>query len=217
MSLRRYTIPMPAAKFGATDYGQYGVAAVTGVIAAGITNDAELFQFRWNPAAATAKARIRRVSVAAAVSTTYFAAGIPLQLEMLKCTGWSAAGSGGAAVDPGAANRRGPSTQKATEVVAGDMRIATTAGLTAGTKTIATPALRFLLSGAPITTSLSGQIFATNTPLFEANQGNAEHPLELAQTEGFIIRTRAPATGTWTLAVNVEWDEATAFPYGVNR
>lgn len=217
MSLRRYVISMPAAKFGATDYGQYGVAAKTGIIAAGIANDAELFQFRWNPTNANSKARIRRVSVAAAVSTTYFAAGIPLLLEMLKCTGWSVQGSGGNAVDPGAANRRGPSTQKATEVVAGDMRVASTAGLTAGTKTIATPAIAQLLSGAPITSSLSGQIFGPRTPLFEAVQANSEHPLELAATEGLIIRTRAPATGTWELAVNVEWDEATAFPYGVNR
>lgn len=217
MSLRRYTIPIPAAKYGATDYGQYGVSALSGIIAAGIANDAELFQFRWGPAVTTKLARIRRVSVSAAVSTTYFAAGIPLELHLSKVTGWTAAGSGGAAVDPGAANRRGPSTQKATEVVAGDMRMATTAGLTAGTKTIATPTLRSIISGAPITASLSGQIFAPDTWLFNADQGAGEHPLELSNQEGFVITTRAPATGTWKLAVQVEWDEAPAFPYGNNR
>ncbi len=217
MSLRRYNIPIPAAKSGVTDYGQYGVSAKSGIIAAGIANDSELFQFRWNPANANSKARVRRVSVSAGVSTTYFAAGIPLLLELMKCSGWSVAGSGGTAVDPGAANRRGPSTMKATEVVAGDMRIASTAGLTAGTKTILTPAVNQLVSGAPITSSLSGQIFPARTPLFEANVAEGEHPLELAATEGLIIRTRAPATGTWEFQVSVEWDEATSFPYGNNR
>jgi len=217
MSLRRYNIPIPAAKYGATDYGQYGVSALTGIIAAGIANDAELFQFRWAPAVTTKIARVRRISVAAAVSTTYFAAGIPLELHLSKCTGWSVAGSGGTAVDPGAANKRGPSTMKATEVAANDMRIATTAGLTAGTKTIATPTLRSIISGAPITSSLSGQIFAADTWLFNADQGAGEHPMELANQEGLIITTRAPGTGTWKLAVQVEWDEAPSFPYGNNR
>jgi hypothetical protein len=216
MSLQRYVRPVPSARNEVT-YGQYGAAARTGVIAAGITNDAELLQFRWNPVDASKRAHIRKVLVDAAVSTTYFAAGIPVQLELLKCTGWSAAGSGGAAVDPGAANRRGPSTMKATEVVAGDFRIATTAGLTAGTKTIATPALGFQLSGAPITASLSGQILPPNTPLFEADLSKGEHPLELVAAEGFIVRCRAPATGVWACTFRVEWDESDYFPYGTNH
>lgn len=216
MSLQRYTRPVPSAR-NETVYGQYGAAARTGVIAAGITNDAELLQFRWNPADTSKRAFIRRILVDAAVSTTYFAAGVPVQLELLKCTSWSVAGSGGAAVDPGAANRRGPSTMKATEVATDDFRIATTAGLTAGTKTIATPAIGFQLSGAPITSSLSGQIFPPNTPLFMADLCNGDHPLELVATEGFIVRCRAPATGTWGCTFKVEWDEADYFPYGSNH
>jgi len=216
MSLTRFIRPVPSAR-NELIYGQYGAAARTGIIAAGITNDAELLQFRWNPADTSKRAFIRRVLVDAAVSTTYFAAGVPVQLEMLKCTGWSVGGSGGAAVDPGAASRRGSSTMKATEVVANDFRIATTAGLTAGTKTIATPALGFQLSGAPITSSLSGQVFAPNTPLFEADLSKGDHPLELVATEGFIVRCRAPATGTWACTFRVEWDEADFFPYGTNN
>lgn len=216
MSLNRFVRPVPSAKNEAI-YGQYGVAARTGIIAAGISNDAELLQFRWNPADVSKRAFIRGIWVDAAVSTTYFAAGVPLQLELLKCTGWSAAGSGGAAVDPGAANCRGSSTMKATEVVADDFRIATTAGLTAGTKTIATPAVGFNLSGAPITASLSGQVFAPNTALFEADLARGDHPLELIATEGFIVRCRAPATGTWAATFKIEWDEADYFPYGTNN
>lgn len=216
MSLSKYVRPAPSARFE-NIYGQYAASARTGIIAAGITNDAELLQFRWNPADVSKRAYLRKVLVDAAVSTTYFAAGVPVQVELLKCTGWTVAGSGGAAVDPGAANRRGPSTMKATEVVAGDFRIATTAGLTAGTKTIATPAIAFQLSGAPITSSLSGQIFPPNTQLFQADLCNGEHPLELVAGEGFIVRCRAPATGTWAATFKVEWDEADYFPYGTNQ
>lgn len=216
MSLSKYTRPVPSAR-NEVIFGQYGVGAVTGIIAAGIANDSELLQFRWNPADVSKRAHVRKVLATAAVSTTFFAAGIPLQLELLKCTGWTVAGSGGAAIDPGAANRRGPSTMKATEVVAGDARVATTGALTAGTKTIATPNLGIVLSGAPLASSLSGQIFPANTVLFEADMANGEHPLELVAGEGFIVRCRAPATGTWTAAFQVEWDEADYFPYGTNQ
>lgn len=216
MSLSKYVRPAPSARFE-NIYGQYGVSAMTGILAAGITNDSELFQFRWNPVDVSKRAYIRRLSISAAVSTTYFAAGIPIEAYLSKCTGWSAAGSGGAAIDPGAANRRGPSTMKATEVVANDMRVATTAGLTAGTKTIATPAIGHAISGAPITSSLSGQIFAPGTDLFYANLANGDHPLELVAAEGIIVRVKAPGTGTWKMAFNLEWDEADYFPYGTNQ
>lgn len=213
MSLHRFTRPVPSAK-DETLYGQYGVSAMTGVLAAGITNDSELFQFRWNPTDVSKRAFIRRVSIAAAVSSTYFAAGIPIEAYLSKCTGWSVAGSGGAAVDPGAANRRGPSTMKATEVATDDMRVATTAGLTAGTKTIATPSIGHAISGAPITSSLSGQIFPPGTNLFCADLANGDHPLELVATEGVIVRVKAPGTGVWKMSFNVEWDECDYFPYG---
>lgn len=216
MSLSKYVRPAPSAR-NETIYGQYSASVRTGIIAAGITNDAELLQLRWRPADISKRAYIRKILVDAAVTTTYFAAGVPVQVELLKCTGWTAAGSGGAAIDPGAANRRGPSTMKATEVVADDWRVATTAGLTAGTKTIATPAIAFQLSGAPITSSLSGQIFPPNTQLFQADMCNGEHPIELVYEEGLIVRCRAPATGTWAATFKIEWDEADYLPFGTNQ
>ena len=50
--------------------------------------------------------------------------------------------------------------------------------------------------------------------MFEADVSSGEHPLVLAQNEGFSITVPAvPATGTWTLAVNVRWAEVTDYPY----
>lgn len=37
-------------------------------------------------------------------------------------------------------------------------------------------------------------------------------PIVLAQNEGFSIRSVAvPATGTWQVAINVDWTEVTAY------
>jgi hypothetical protein len=84
---------------------------------------------------------------------------------------------------------------------AGDMRIATTAALGAGTKTLETLSLSSISAPGPITASLNGQIIAPGTFLYHADIGDGEHPLVLAQNEGLSIRSVAvPATGTWTAA-----------------
>ena len=58
----------------------------------------------------------------------------------------------------------------------------------------------------------SGEIIAPGTILWQAEVGDGEHPLVLAQNEGFSIRSVAvPATGTWTAAINIDWAEVTAY------
>ncbi len=80
--------PVP---YGALGHYRYG--GFTGIIAAGTGSSAELFQFRWTDA--TRLALVMKVKISAVVSTTFFAAGVPVQIDMVKCTGWSVAGSGG--------------------------------------------------------------------------------------------------------------------------
>jgi hypothetical protein len=99
-----------------------------------------------------------------------------------------------------------------TLVAAGDMRIATTAALGAGTKTLEANSLSAIAAPGPITASLNGQIIAPGTILWQAEVGDGEHPLVLVQNEGFVIRSVAvPATGTWTAAITVDWAETTAY------
>lgn len=190
--------------------GHYSIGAFSGIIAAALAANSEIFQFRW--ADATRFALIRRVKISASVTTTFFAAGVPVQLDMVKATGWSAAGTGGTAPTIAATLKRRTTGMGSSLVAAGDLRIATTAALGAGTKTLEANSLKAILAGGPITASLNGTIFPPGTIMFEAEPGDGDHPLLLAQNEGFVIRSVAvPATGTWTVAIVVHWIEVAAY------
>lgn len=190
-----------------TDYGSLGhyrYAGFTGVLPAALAANSEIFQFRFSDA--TRLALVSRVYITASVSTTAFAAGVPIQVDMVKSTGWSAAGTGGTAISPAALLKKRTSMGSSL-IASGDMRIATTAALGAGTKTLETLSIA-ALTGQPGT---SVTRFLDNV-LFDADIAAGSHPLVLAQNEGFSIRSVAvPATGTWQVSVIVEWAEVSAF------
>lgn len=189
--------------------GAYSYGGLTGILPAALAANSEVFQFRW--ADATRFCVLRKVKVSACVSTTFFAAGVPVQMDLIKSTGWTAAGTGGTAITPAALLKKRTS-MPSTLMAAGDMRIATTAALGAGTKTLETYSLGALVAPGPITASLNGQIIAPDTVLWQAEIADGEHPLVLAQNEGFSIRSVAvPATGTWQLAVTVHWAECASY------
>lgn len=188
--------------------GHYSWGGFTGILPAALGANSEIFQFRW--ADATRLAVINRVVLSASVSTTMFAAGVPMQIDLVKSTGWSVAGTGGASPTPAALLKKRTSMGSSL-IPAGDIRIATTAALGAGTKTLEGASLAAIAAACPITASLNGSIIAPNTPLLMPTPGEV-HPLVLAQNEGFSIRSVAvPATGTWTAAIQVYWSELAAF------
>jgi len=190
--------------------GHYSFGGFTGILPAALGANSEIFQFRWVDA--TRFAVIRKIRFSASVTTTFFAAGVPVQIDLVKATAWTVAGTGGTGITPAALLKLRTTGMGSTLVAAGDIRIATTAALGAGTKTLETLSLSSILAGGPITASLKGTIIEPGTILWQAELGDAEHPLILAQNEGFVIRSVAvPATGTWTAAVNVSWAEVTAF------
>ena len=200
------TTPKPS-EFGA--FGHYRWGGFSGIIPAALAANSEIFQFRWVDA--TRLAIIRRIRVSASVTTTMFAAGVPVQIDLVKATGWSAQGTGGTAITP-AATLKKRTSMGSTLLASGDMRIATTAALGAGTKTLEANSIAALLAGGPITASLNGTIFMPGTTLFESEIGDGEHPLVLVTNEGFVIRSVAvPATGTWEVSVEVDWFEFTAY------
>jgi hypothetical protein len=189
--------------------GAYAWGGFTGILPAALGANSEIFQFRWSDA--TRFAVIRKVRISAVVSTTFFAAGVPMQVDLIKSTGWTVAGTGGTAPAIAATLKRRTSMGSSL-MAAGDMRIATTAALGAGTKTLEANALSSLAAAGPITASLNGEIIAPGTILWQAEVGDGEHPLVLSQNEGFSVRSVAvPATGTWTAAINVDWAEVTAY------
>ena len=189
--------------------GHYRYGGFTGILPAALTANSEIFQFRWTDA--TRFAVIQKIKISAVVSTTFFAAGVPVQIDLVKATGWSGQGTGGTSVAP-AALLKDRTSMGSSLVASGDIRIATTAALGAGTKTLETLSMAAIAAPGPITASLNGQIIPPGTVLYEPDLGDGEHPLVFAQNEGFVIRSVAvPATGTWTVAIHLDWAEVTAF------
>ncbi len=189
--------------------GAYSYGGFSGILPAALGANSEIFQFRWSDA--TRLCVINEVKISAAVSTTFFAAGVPLQTDMVRATGWTAAGSGGTRVTPAALLKKRTSMGSSL-IAASDIGISTTAALVAGTKTLDTYALTNLMAAGPITASLNGVIYPPGTMLFRSEASDGQHPLVLSQNEGFVVRSVAvPATGTWSIAISVDWTEVTAY------
>lgn len=188
--------------------GHYRWGGFTGVLPAALAANSEIFQFRWTDA--TRICMITEINMAASVSTTFFAAGVPMQLDLVKSTGWTGQGTLGTGTTLGSANKKRTSMGSSL-MAAGDMRIATTAALGAGTKTLEANSLSTLVAACPITASLNGVIFGKTT-LTDSDMASGEHPLILATNEGISIRSVAvPATGTWTASITLKWMELAAF------
>lgn len=192
-----------------TTFGHYRYGGFTGILPAALTANSEIFQFRW--ADASRFAVIQRIKLSACVSTTFFAAGVPVQLDLIKSTGWTVQGTGGTGVTAGATMKK-RTTMGSSLLTAGDVRIATTAALGAGTKTLEANSVGAVAAPGPITASLNGQIIAPGTVIYDADSDGSGHPFVLVSNEGLSLRSVAvPATGTWTVGIEIIWAEVAAY------
>lgn len=186
--------------------GAYSLAVTSGVMAAGLAANAEIFQMRW--ANATNVALIRSIRISAAPGTTAFTAG-PVEFNLTFARSWSADGGGGTAVvmSSGGGNRKRTDFPLSSFSDTG-IRFSATAALTAGTKTLDTNRAASISSfvSSVATTAHSGPIVAPGTFLW-ARDTSDEYPLLLEQNEGIVIRATVPATGTWAFSIHVEWAE----------
>lgn len=209
VSVEHRAARIEARPFDTAGLGQYCYGGLTGILPAALAANAEIFQFRWSDASRFAV--IRKIRLSACVSTTFFAAGVPVQIGLIKSTGWTVAGTGGTGVTPDTTMKKRTS-MASTLLAAGDMRIATTAALGAGTKTLEANYLAMLAGAGPVTGSLDGQIIAPGTLLWQSETGDGEYPLVLGQNEGLSIQSIAvPATGTWTAAIEIHWAEVASY------
>jgi hypothetical protein len=106
-------------------------------------------------------------------------------------------------------------TDMGTSVV-GEIRVATTAALGAGTKTLDAALVGQLLGhssgGFGSATPIIGSLYLPRDgQIFRARPEAGEHPILLEQNEGFVIRATVPATGVWNLGFQVHWAEATTY------
>lgn len=187
--------------------GSYRVQAATGTMAAALAANAEIAQFRWTDA--TRLCVIRRVQVSyIATVAVGFAAGVARVL-LTPARGWSAAGTGGGTI-AFTGNNAKQRTSMGTSLMAaggGEIRIATTAALGAGTKTLDASNTEQLLFNA---STAVNTVFAQQANLFLDDAGD-QHPIVLAQNEGIVIRATVPATGTWEAGIVFDWSEVSAY------
>ena len=196
--------------------GSYQVSVVSGTIGAGLGAASPIFSMRWGNASNAAL--IRRLSVAARCLGTAFTAGATL-FEMMMARAFTASDSAGTAVTLTTNNAK-KRTNFGTSLVT-DMRISSTATLTAGTRTLdaqpiaqvrgfvpATqvnyPMIGEAVGFAPGASTLAFALRPFN--IFFADMGN-DWPIVLRQDEGVILRATVPATGTFEAIIEVEWDE----------
>ena len=199
-TLRHLATPYPV------DYGVGGCFALTsksGVMAAGLAANSPIYAFRWT--SSTMLALVRRIRISAWSLGTGFTAGLGA-FDLFKAASWSAADTGGTTDTITAPNGKLRASMAATAVSA--IRHSATATLTAGTRT---------LDAQPLEAIVAAISTATNTPFLNRAElfvrMTAEHPLVLAQNEGFVIQATVPATGTWTFAITPEWDEVPLVNY----
>jgi hypothetical protein len=198
---RQLTVPGPI-DVGAL--GSYCTVASTGNMAAGLAAAAPIFSVRWSDSSGKLML-VRKVSVAV-VNTTAFTAGIGL-IDMVVARSFNASDTGGAGVSLTVGNAKRRTSFGTSLIAATEMRVATTATLTAGTRTLDANAMGSVRFGV---NANANSLQLANTPIFNPDW-SGEWPLVLAQNEGFVIRATLPATGVWVGDIAVEWAEVPSF------
>lgn len=195
--------------------GHYVGHLFTGNIAAGAAALSELVQLRYT---GTNLVIVHDVILEHFRSLgTAFAAGDFL-FSATRATGWTADGTGGATQVP-------EKLRTSFAAPTATLRIATTAALGAGTKTLATQPLRAIrgIVSTGVNAMQLGLISASAnitvgypaTPNGISLVPDAElpgsYPIILAQNEGLSIRATVPGTGVWEAAFTIRLAEVTAF------
>lgn len=177
--------------------GTFSASAVSGKVGAGASSDSHAFVFR--NSSATVNCLVRRVIVSLASDDTGFTAG-RTNVDMLVSRAITVPTADGTSLTLTTNNSKRRTTM---QTIAGAViRIATTAALTGATATNDATPLRTLSVGTGTATFTS---ILTNQTLYESRPD--EYPLLLVSAEQFAIRVTVPATGTWKIAVSVDWDE----------
>jgi len=181
-------------------------------MAVSLAASSEIFQWRYVTAASrVAAVYYCGISAGANVAAT---TAVLQAFKMTAARGWSIAGSGGTRLTLTGNNAKLRTSMATSEV--NDAGIATTAGLTLGTKTLDTQdlgAVSFGVGTGAITIDTELDLLRGTAPLFDATEEGC-HPYVCANQEGFVIRmgvNAMPAGMTWSFTVNMKWAEVATF------
>lgn len=192
-------------------YGVYNNAMQTGTIAASLSANSNIWSFRWSDPIRIAL--IRKVSVSMVALTAFTAGQFDLSIFFARIFSAPDTDANTSTTATLTGNNDKLRTSMGTSIVAAtDIRIAGTAGFTAGTRTLDTNPLGRVLGWL---TAVQG-VFPFNTAGSIAlidRTGAGQYPVVLANNEGLVIRNPIvlPATGTAVITVNVDWQETIAY------
>jgi hypothetical protein len=177
----------------------FAIGCQSGILAAGLSADTEVLQMRWTNTDWIAL--IDEILFSFANLGTAFAAG-GCFFDLTRAISFSVAGTGGTAQTLTAPNAKVDSSQvNATKFA--EIRMATTAALGAGTKTLDAHPLSSIAVGVP---NVAGTPGLQNARLWP----RSGHPIVLRANEGLVVRNDVPATGTWYCAFMIKWREVLA-------
>lgn len=189
--------------------GCYHTVIKSGSMAAGLAAAAPILSFR--NSLTTVNAILRRIKFSAWSLGTGFTAGLAT-FDLFVARSFTASDTGGAAVTLTAPQAKLMSSMAGAGVT---IRASTTATLTAGTRTLDTNPIESLnvAVGTATNTPFVGGVNGSPPAMFHEKRGS-EHPVVLAQNEGFVIQATVPATGVWGWAAALEWDEVPPVNFG---
>lgn len=203
-ALRFAPRPLDYANLGQV-LGHYAVAGVTGALA-GVASAGAIFSFRWTDASRFAI--LQEVKVSGVITTVFTAAQVN-DIDMVIQRGFTASDTGGTALTPTGNSQKMRTTMGSSLV--GDVRIATTGALGAGTKT---PDAQPVWNGQYVQGNTALASGVVDDTIYISNIGGVgEHPILFAQNEGFNIRavTAMGAAGVVKIWVAVRWVEVAVF------
>lgn len=185
--------------------GAYQLAATSGALTGAAAGTA-VYSLRWAPSTPNTLCMIRRINIGAAL-TTAFTTAQSLQYSLQIARNWTVSDSGGTQVLFTNANSNKMRTNMPPSgfSTGGDIRIASTGALAAGTRVLDTNAVSFAAGASQAV----GAVIPP-TDLFYHDAG--DYPIIFAPNEGFIINNvqTMGATGVINLTVTVEWMEIDA-------
>lgn len=191
--------------------GSYGLSVTTGTLAAALAANGQVFSCRWGDA--TAIAVITRLRAQILPLTLFTAATLTdyTSLDALIARAFTVSASGGTAINLTGNNLKRRTSFASTAFT--DIRVSSTAALTAGTQTLDANAFTgSLRKGNRINPAAATEEVITSSEdgfliCFDVNRGT--YPIVLAQNEGVVIRNRTtwPAAGTAVAKIEMEWSE----------
>lgn len=185
--------------------GHYRVSSQTGLITATLAADKSLLSFRWTN---SSKICVLRAIEASCVISAAITTAVHFGLAVFFARAFTASDSGGTDLKPSGNNAKKLTSMSASAV--GDLRIAGTAGLTEGTRTLDANPFASLLFG---TGTVVGSTPLPISKLYKPE--DYEYPVVFAQDDGFVIRNpfAGPATGTFVVNFAVAWEEVPSMQY----